>query len=260
MSLIEALILGIVQGVTEFLPVSSSGHLKLGQLLFGLEGLDKYIIFDLFCHLGTLAAVLLVYWRDILDILRHRREQIVLIVLATLPLFPLVLILKPLKDIIAQPQALGFFFLITATFLLAGERFAKKAAECPKQGKTWRNSLVIGLAQALAVLPGVSRSGSTISTACLLGWDRKEAARFSFLISIPAIMGGTVLEMIQILKGDLPPADVSLAGYFLGFAAAFGFGYVALLYLLRLLQKGSLKGFAWYCIALGTLTLAMTNF
>ena len=259
MSLIQALILGITQGLTEFLPVSSSGHLKLGQIFFGFENLGNYILFDLFCHLGTLGAVLIVYRRDILDVLRCKGVSVMLILLATLPLFPLVLILKPLKELIDTPQLLGAFFLLTATLLILGERFGRVTPPEQREGKRVRHALLVGLSQALAVLPGVSRSGSTISTACLLGWERKDAARFSFLIAIPAILGGTALEVLEIIKGDIPPVDVSVAAYAIGFVASFAFGWMALIYLLRLLERGSLRIFAWYCAILGIGTLILTN-
>lgn len=260
MSFIEAVILGIVQGLTEFLPVSSSGHLKLGQFLFGFDDLGRYVLFDLFCHLGTLLAVILVFRRDIIDLFGSKRSQLPLILLATLPLFPLVLVLKPLKHVINSPQYLGFFFLITAALLLAMERFAGRASEkCSVKPSFW-SAVIIGCAQALAVLPGVSRSGSTISTACLLGWERREAARFSFIISIPAILGGTALELLQIWRGATPAIDITFSSYFAGFFLAFFSGYGALIYLLHLLEHGTLKGFAIYCIGLAALTFTLTQF
>lgn len=253
MSFIQALILGIVQGVTEFLPVSSSGHLKLGQHLFGLTSLENYILFDLLCHLGTLLAVVLVFWKDICALFGSQRAWLLPIVCALLPLFPLALALKPLKELMSSPEYLGVFFLLTSLFLFSGER-AKETSPANRERCSLLQAFSVGLAQALAVLPGVSRSGATISTARLLGWERQEAARFSFLISIPAILGGVGLETLQLLKGEASAVDVSLQAYFMGFFASFIFGYLSLRYLLHILRSGTLKVFAWYCLFLSILT------
>jgi undecaprenyl-diphosphatase len=249
MSSLDALLMGILQGLTEFFPVSSSGHLKLCQHLLGLENLDRYVLFDLFCHLGTLLAILIVFRREIIQTLFVERSRLALVAIATLPLFPLVLVLSPLKESFAVPENLSIGFLFTATLLFLGERFANWAA-VPEPENNRASALVIGIFQALAVIPGISRSGSTISAARLLGWNRTEAARFSFLMAIPAICGGVVLEVIELVRGHSTMAAAAPSAYLVGFFTSFIVGLGALLALMRLVEKGRLSVFVWYCLSL----------
>ena len=197
LTLLDAIILGIVQGLTEFLPVSSSGHLKLVQYFLGLQNLDRYIIFDLVCHLGTLLAILIVFFRSIKQLVSTNKTLFWQVVLGTLPLFPLVLMMKPIKAAYASPSYLGFFFLMTAAILFLGCRFGKIVSTAEREKHSWRDALLVGMWQAIAILPGVSRSGSTISGARLLGWNANDAVTFSFLLAIPAICGGTILECFK---------------------------------------------------------------
>ena len=169
MSWVEALILGIVQGLTEFLPVSSSGHLKLFQMLFGYENLDSYVAFDLACHLGTLLTICIVFMDQIRDLLKGDLKKIFLLFIATLPLVPLYLFRDELGAIIDSPQLLGYFFLTTGFLLFLGDRLAKLATEERSMRRGMLDSIIIGLFQAIAILPGISRSGSTISAARALG-------------------------------------------------------------------------------------------
>lgn len=254
---IEALILGAVQGLTEFLPVSSSGHLALVQSLMGFKDLDHYILFDLICHLGTLAVICIVFWKDIIAMLGDSQKRLA-VVLGTLPLFPLVLILKPIKALFNQPQYLGFFFMITAFLLFLSQRFSTTKESRQLFGR--RDSIIVGICQAFAILPGVSRSGSTISGARLLGWSPQEAVTFSFLLAIPAILGGTVLEMMNLFKPDA--SSVMMVGWVqlaAGFAAAFGMGFLALNWLRKLAVNHKLNYFAWYCLLLGAATVIYFN-
>lgn len=259
MSTLEAVILGIIQGLTEFLPISSSGHLELGQLFLGLKNLDHYILFNLVCHLGTLLAIFFVFADQIRTTFTNR-TRMYQIVLGTIPLVPLVLLIKPLKTLFNQPQYLGFCFLFTAFLLYAGIRFGSVVPDnCQRQRHRWRDALLIGLFQAVAILPGVSRSGSTISGGMLLGWKQQDAIAFSFLLAIPAILGATVIELWQLLKdsqvNSLDPPLIGWMEYVAGFLTAFGVGYLALRFLIKLATKNKFIYFVWYCLLIGSATI-----
>jgi len=250
MSPLLALFLGIVQGLTEFLPISSSGHLKLFQHLFGLEGLEAYLPFDLVCHLGTLTALLIVFGRDVRSLFSNRRFTLLLIILGTLPLVPLTLIKGPLASLYASPRLLGPFFIVTSLLLFIGER-ARALADSKPAGKLCRDALVIGTFQALALIPGISRSGSTISGARLLGWEPYDAIRFSFLLSLPAILGVCCLTILELARGEVTLAPMGGINYAIGYGASLITGFGALQLLLRWVEERGLKVFAWYCLALG---------
>lgn len=250
MTLLQAILLGIVQGITEFLPVSSSGHLELAQLLLGLENLDKLILFDLACHLGTLLAIFYVFWNQILATF-HDTTRLKQLAIAILPLFPLLLVLKPIKHTFDQPELLYLFFLITACLLFIGCRFGKEKSRPVLQKSRWRDALAIGIFQAGAIFPGVSRSGSTISGASLMGWSRQEAVLFSFLLAIPTILGGTTLEVYKLFKGvEASSAGVGSLHYLAGFITSFIVGIAALKLLIQVVNKDKMMLFVWYCLAI----------
>lgn len=250
----EALFLGIIQGVTEFFPISSSGHLELAQWLLGLRQLEQYILFNLICHLGTLLALICIFAQQIQTTLYSDRTRFWQVVLGTLPLFPLILILKPIKKLFDQPEYLGYFFCLTALLLYLGIAYSRKVSQEALARSKWRNALVIGMFQAVAILPGVSRSGATISAARLLGWSSQDAITFSFLLAIPAILGGITLESIQLFRNPILP-DLALSQYLIGFITSFAVGYWALQFLVRLAAKEQFHYFVWYCAALGIATL-----
>lgn len=254
----QAFLLGVVQGITEFLPVSSSGHLALGQYFLGFENLQNYILFNLICHLGTLAAILYVFFPTIKETITANPKKFLQVVLATLPLFPLVLILKPLKALFDHPQLLGPCFLATAALLFAGiyYRIPRQAA----QNTTWKDPLTIGLFQAAAIFPGISRSGATISAARILGWQKEQAIQFSFLLAIPTILGGTILESWQVWKGTASPiTEISPAAFAIGFCTSCLFGCLSLWMLIRLVKEDKWNYFAWYCLLLGVATTIYFN-
>lgn len=258
MSLFQALILGILQGITEFLPISSSGHLKLAELLLGLDDLSRFVSFDLFCHLGTLFAIFAVLYKEIWAILTKDKQVFGMLFLATLPLAPLYFLLKSIKSIYGEPQYLGFFFLLSALFLFLGERFSKKPIITPSLKKRSYDALFIGIAQAIAILPAVSRSGTTIAAARYLGWEREKAAKFSFFLAIPTILGGIFIEGKEIAQsGNL--GDITLNAYLVGFLSAFFVGYFVLKVLLNLFKSVSLKPFAIYCFFVGIFTIMYTH-
>jgi undecaprenyl-diphosphatase len=254
-TILDALILGIVQGLTEFLPVSSSGHLKLFQSLLGLQQLDHYILFDLVCHLGTLLAIVLIFFQQIKSAaLFQNSTRFWQIVIGTLPLFPLVLIMKPIKAIYADPSYLGFFFIVTAIILFLGIRFGKTLPPKEQDQHPWRDAFCIGLWQAFAIFPGVSRSGSTISGARLLGWIPQDAVTFSFLLAIPAILGGVTLEFIKWWQHPELTVSIPLTHYLTGFLFSFFVGFFSLKALMRFVVTNRLSYFAWYCLILGLAT------
>lgn len=265
MELIEAVLLGIVQGITEFLPVSSSGHLKLIQLMFGLKNVHNYILFDLVCHLGTLCAVVWIMNRDIINLFRNR-HHLKLLALATLPLvLTYFLFHSSLKKVYGDPQFLGVFFIITAIVLFLGEKFSvtrpsTNESHVVNSKRNFYEATTIGCAQALAIFPGISRSAATISAARWVGWNREQAARFSFLLSIPTICGGVFLEGIAFLKAPNHFSSISSWSYGIGFFASFAIGSLVLTFFLKILKKYSLKPFAWYCLLLGISTILYFNF
>lgn len=251
MTVFEAIILGIIQGLTEFFPVSSSGHLILAQHILGLKNLENYVFFDLVCHLGTLAAILIIFTPKILSIFTTDRSRLVQVLIGTLPLFPLVFILKPLENLFGQPQYLGIYFFITALLLYIGIKKGNEVSLQILEKRRWRDALTIGVFQAAAILPGISRSGSTLSGASLLGWSKEDAVTFSFLLAIPAILGGTALQLIKLFyTSSFTSYSVSWAAYGAGFAASFLVGYFTLSLLIKLAMKGKLMYFVIYCLML----------
>ena len=244
----------LCKGLTEFLPVSSSGHLKLAQYFLGLQDLDHYILFDLTCHLGTLLAIVIIFFSYIKDIFLGQWARLWQVTLGTLPLFPLLALMKPIKAAYADPSYLGIFFLMTAAILFLGVYLGKTLPEQQLRRHTWRDALIIGMWQALAILPGVSRSGSTISGARLLGWSAQEAVVFSFLLAIPAVAGGTILELYKWWQQPAIAADVALEHYFLGAFVSFVVGLAALRLLIVVATHNKFSYFAWYCLFLGLAT------
>lgn len=256
MSIFEAIILGIVQGITEFLPVSSSGHLKLVQVLLNLENLNSYIIFDLVCHLGTLLAIFIMFWTEIKQSFTTNKTRFLQIVLGTLPLFPLLLIMKPIKAIFNDPQYLGYCFMLTSLILYVGIKLQNCKPKMLLTKHRFRDPLVIGVFQSAAILPGISRSGSTITAARIMGWSPDEAITFSFLLAIPAILGGTLIEVLQLFFKTEPQTlpNVPISHYFIALLASFICGYFALSLLKKLASKQKFMYFVWYCLILGILT------
>jgi undecaprenyl-diphosphatase len=263
-----AMLLGLVQGLCEFLPVSSSGHLLLLQNMFGVT--EGAMFFTVMLHLATLAAVCIVYWEILLKLLRHPINKTVgLIILATLPAVLVAILFKkigPFETFYAaaeQGKYLGYCFLLTSILLLVSDRIRptrvdKEGNKRPYRGRKMKrmrisDALIIGGMQGIGVLPGVSRSGSTISGALFCGLSRKTAADFSFLLSIPAILGGAVLEIPAALEGGA--AGVHWTCVVAGMLVAGMTGYFAIRLMLAAVKKKKLWGFAIYTAVLGALVL-----
>ncbi|EIT85787.1 undecaprenyl pyrophosphate phosphatase [Fictibacillus macauensis ZFHKF-1] len=250
----EALILGIIQGLTEFLPISSTGHLLLGRKLFGLE--DAGLLLDSLLHIGTLVAVVTVYWQELKSIVRKPFSRITwLLVAGTLPTVIIGLAFKDFFEEISKTGiTVGWEFLATGCILWLADTMKKKGHKTLQQITTM-DALIIGSFQGAAILPALSRSGLTIAAALFRKIDKATAAYFSFLLSIPAIAGGCVLQLKDLFFQR--SEHLSFSALFIGTLASALFGYVAVKWMISLLKKGSLKGFAVYVWALGAFILLL---
>ena len=275
MSLLSSILLGLIQGLAEFLPISSSGHLAIAEHFLGQAGVAEVPeFFDVLLHLGTLVAVFAAYWQDIRDMilelidgvrdLAHgttptpippARRLILLIIVGTLPLFAVL----PIKDLV-EGLANNIYFvagaLIVTGFLLFASDRVKKGRKTEKTA-TLVDVLLVGVAQAIATCPGISRSGTTITAGCFVGFDRKFAVRFSFLMSIPAILGANILTLKDaITEGGIVAAEIPV--YLVGVAVAAVVGYACIRLLKMIADKGRFGWFAYYCWAAGLIVLALT--
>lgn len=274
MSLLHSILLGVIQGVTEFLPISSSGHLAIAEHLLGMKGASEIPeFFDVLLHLGTLAAVFVAYWSEIREIILEffhgvgelirgttpkrvppARRMILLIIVGTLPLFAILPVKDKIEALSENMLFIGAALLFTGVMLWLCDRAGKG-------GKTEKNArltdtLVVGLAQAVATCPGISRSGMTISTGCFMGFERRFAVRYSFLMSIPAILGANILALKDALEAGIVWKDVPV--YLVGVAVAALVGYACIRLLRFIADRGRFGVFAWYCWVVGALVLIFT--
>lgn len=255
MTHLHAFILGLVQALTEFFPVSSSAHLKLIKFFFGIDEGQGTVLFDLSCHLGTLIAVLYFLKNEIIRILRQDHQKMFLLFVAMIPLIPAYFVLKPLREFASQTQYLGYCLMGTGLILFLGQyiRFESKR---PSSSKTkLRDALCIGAMQSAALIPGISRSASTISCASVLGWQANDAVRFSFLLSIPTIIGGNALELTKMALSHESATVIPFQGCLIAFTTSLIVGLAMVKIAMRILEKGKLKPFAFYCMALGLFAL-----
>lgn len=253
MALWEIILLGIIQGLTEFLPVSSSGHLVVANALLealGSKPVEDLVEVSIVLHLGTLAAVLVYYRREIWRLFGTDRRVIPLLILGTIPAAAVGIPLKKMLPddlILENPLVAGLMFPITALALLWVSRREPEETDYPQL--TWRNSLAIGLLQAVAILPGISRSGFTIAAGLGVGLNRQAASTYAFLLAIPAIAGAGLLEGIDAMQeGTTGTAPLHLV---VGFLVSFAVGWLALKLLIYWVRRGQLAFFAWYLIPLG---------
>ena len=267
MSIFNAVILGIVQGLTEFLPVSSSGHLVILQKVFQIE--QPGLFFDTMLHAGTLIAVFIVLWNDIWELLKKPIQKLTgFLILATIPAVIAALTFSDsIEEIFKSAKYLGFCFLFTTLILIVAELLSRRAVENEqisvddekaflKTEKTmrWVDALIIGIMQAIAIPPGISPSGATISGALFCRLNRDFAARFSFLLSIPAILGAVALQSKDLVTEGLSEA-VNIPAVIAGTLTAAVVGFFAVKFMLKIIREKSLFGFAAYTGFLGTLVL-----
>jgi undecaprenyl-diphosphatase len=251
----QGFILGLIQGISEFLPISSSGHLVLFQKLFGISA--NVVTFDVAVHVATLIAVFFVFWKDIWEMIKHPLSKLtLLVVVGTIPAVVIGLLFKKQIDSLFQSGATtGLEFILTAVVLWYAE--GVKSSD-KKLGKTsYLDATIIGVAQGIAILPAVSRSGFTIAGALFRGLNREFAAKFSFLLSIPAILGAAVLGMKDVVSpGQGVETAVGMWPLLIGMIAAGISGYISIKFMLKLLtRKGSMKIFACYVFVVGALIL-----
>lgn len=263
MQLLSAIVLGLIQGLTEFLPVSSSGHLVIGEYLLGFEKPD--ISFDVLLHVGTLFAVLIYFRRDIIQLLgslwpgqkgpeiRARRITVFLIAVSTFATGIVYALFKdPVEAAFDSPVIAAVMLSVTALILMIANTIPDGKRKASDMG--WFRAFIIGLAQSVALMPGISRSGSTISAGIFCGLDRSEAARYSFLLAIPAIAAAAVVK-----TGSLATLNTAqITQYAAGTIAAFISGYAVISLLLRMVRKKKLHWFAFYCQALSMVFLLST--
>ena len=270
MSLLQSIILGIIQGLTEFLPISSSAHLVLVPYLLGWKiPADEAFIFNVLVQVSSLAAVIAYFWRDLITILGAWLGGIVhkkpfadpharmgwLLILATIPAGVFGLLIKDLvEQAFASPVATAIFLFVTAGFLTASEYFSRKNKEVEQLN--WKYALWIGVAQAISIFPGISRSGATISGGMVCGLKRTDAARFAFLMSIPILLAAGLLASLDLVKiggiGDMLPVFIP------GFVVSAIVSYLAIRWLLKYLTQRPLYIFAIYCTLLGAIILVLS--
>ena len=263
MDWIEALILGLVQGLTEYLPVSSSGHLAIGSYLFGIEG-EENLAFTVAVHVATVLSTLVILWKEIDWIFRglfkcemNAETKYVLNIVVSMIHVGIVGVF--FKDYVEEVFGsglviVGCMLLLTAALLT----FSYIAKPRKKENISLRDAFIIGLAQACAVMPGLSRSGSTIATGLLLGNKKESLAQFSFLMVIPPILGEALLDVVKGLKGEEAFGGIDMMPLAIGFIAAFVSGCIACKWMINIVKKGKLIYFGIYCAIAGVLTLILS--
>ena len=274
MPILMSLFLGLVQGIAEFLPISSSGHLSILQNLFGMDPSD--LLFSVLMHLGTLVSIFVVYRKEIkemvtdgIDYLRMRGDSdldepvslkpparaLLFILVGTLPMIIALIFRGYVDRLFAIPAFVGLALLVTGGLLFVSDRFIQKGSKTEKT-MTLTDAIIIGLAQAAAILPGLSRSGATISVGRARGLSDGFAINFSLLLSIPAVLGATVVELYLAIRDG---ADFSLFPVYLaGFVVAAIVGFFAIQLIRRLMAKGGFGKFAYYCWGVGALTIILS--
>lgn len=273
MTYFSAIFLGLVQGIAEFLPISSSGHLAFFQEVVGIANGEENMFFDVLLHLGTLVAVFVAYWSEIKALIlefftmigvrklpkgqkpdRLSRRMILFIILGTLPLFLVLPVKDRVEGLYSNAIFIGCAFLITGLLLFLSDRLNHGNKDI--KSASILDVLIVGVGQALATVPGISRSGTTISAGLSRGFGREFAVKFSFLLSIPAVLGANILSLIDAIQEGI---DWSLMPMYLaGVAVAAISGYLAIRLLKYISQKGSFGGFCYYCWGIGLVTLILS--
>lgn len=271
MTFLQSILLGLIQGVAEFLPISSSGHLAIAQNLLHINA-EVPAFYDVLLHLGTLVAVFIAYWGEIRDMIVEffrgvgdlihgttpapvppARWLILLIIVGTLPLFAILPIKDTIEGLSDNLLFVGAALIFTGCLLYASDRVRK--GRKTERNATMLDVLLVGVAQAVATCPGISRSGTTITAGCFRGFDRKFAVRYSFLMSIPAVLGANILSLKDAVEAGIIWADVPV--YIVGVVVAAVSGYFCIRLLKMIADKGKFGWFAYYCWAIGALTLGL---
>ena len=274
MTYVMSAVLGFLQGVAEFLPISSSGHLSLFQHFFGMEEPDS--LFNILLHFATLIAVCVYYFQDVMEMIveffrgvaalfsrtpsrgnpPEGRRLVLLVIVGTLPLFAVLPVESKIEMLGGSPVFVSCALLVTGCVLFLSDRYGggRKTAK----NATIKDALLVGLAQGVAPIPGLSRSGCTISAGVAMGFQRKFAVRYSFLLSLPAVFGATLLKVIKTIKAAEPLAEGILPKYLLGMAVAGVVGYFSIRLVDLLASKGKFGAFAWYCWGAGLLFLVLS--
>ncbi|MDO5825941.1 MAG: undecaprenyl-diphosphate phosphatase [Methanosphaera sp.] len=272
LDILSAIILGAVQGLAEFLPISSSGHLVLIPYILGVE---TTLAFDTVLHIGTLVAIFTFFWKDIIDLIKGFILSLIdlsegvdkfmaglhnsiqkrfswLIIIGSIPTALIGFLLKDaVETIFRGTLAVGVFLIITGLLLYYSEK--QRHGNITAKTMSFKQSVIIGICQGLAVLPGISRSGATISSGLCLGLEREYAARYSFLLSIPAVLGAGIIQI-----KDITAIDVSFGVLIAGFLSSVIFGYLAIKLLMKMIKGWSLNIFAYYCWILGMVTIILS--
>ena len=270
----SAIIMGLVQGIAEFLPISSSGHLAIAEHLLNMQGASEIPQFyDVLLHLGTLVAVFIAYWDEIYDMIveffagvgdlvHHTtprvvppaRRMILLVIVGTLPLFVMVPFRRFFEGLSDNMYFIGGALLFTGVLLFVSDR-VRRGGKTEKTA-TLLDALLVGIGQAIALCPGISRSGMTITAGCFTGFERKFAVRFAFLLSIPAVLGANILTLKDAIDAGIDFSSVPV--YLVGVVVAAVSGYASIRLLRYVADKGRFGAFAYYCWAAGVLTLVLT--
>lgn len=277
MNYVTAIFLGLVQGIAEFLPISSSGHLALFQHFFGLNTAESSsMIFDVLLHLGTLISIFVVYWTDIVKLVKEfvrfitcivskeKRKKmdrltpdgrmILMLIIATLPLFAVYPIKDKVESLYSNSIFIGVALLATGCILFFADRMARGRKTA--RSATMLDALLVGVGQAVAVIPGLSRSGTTISAGMLRGFNRRFSVRFSFLLSVPAVLGANIVSLKDAVSDGIDGSLMPV--YLVGMAVAAVAGYFAIGLVNRLADKGKFGNFAYYCWGVGAAAVVAT--
>lgn len=267
MSVLWAVFLGIIQGAAEFLPVSSSGHLSIIQNIFGINSTASNFTFDILLHLGTLAAVFIVYWKEIFDLIpaffavttkifcgrfklckcTDNERFVIMLLLASLPLVLVVFIKDYIESIASYTKIIGIFLVLNGLILLVSDKIVSGKTNISNTSP--HNAVSVGFFQLLAVLPGISRSGMTITGGLFQGFSREYAVKFSFILSIPAILGANIFSISDIFKTSVPSSDI--IAYICGTAAAAVTGILSMKLLQYISKRSNFRFFSIYCFAIG---------
>lgn len=271
MSIWFAILLGLIQGLTEFLPVSSSGHLALAQALLGGDVEADYMLFNVLLHFGTLLAVVIAFWKDIRELFveffgwvragfkledRPYRRFIVMLLITVVPMFAILPIKSTLEGIFGSTLAVGCLLLVTAGLLLLSEKAAR--GRKTEKDATWLDALLVGAAQCFAVLPGLSRSGTTMVAGLARGFSREFSVRFAFIMSLPVILGANILELGDAIANPAAAGAVPVYLYVVGVLVAMLSGLGAIRLVRLIAKRGNFRPFVVYCTLVGLITIVVS--